>query len=93
MKKFPARYQTVALPLVLSGFMSFLVTGVATAKGFGFVPGFIKLWMEAWAVCWPVAFPTALFALPLARRIVGLFVEPATPTGHASREADAQRQT
>lgn len=77
MKKLPARYLPVALPFVLSGIMSFLVTCVATLKGFGFVPGFVKLWMGAWAVSWPVAFPTALFALPIARRIVGLFVEPA----------------
>ena len=75
MKKLPARYLKVALPLVLSGLMSCLISGVATLKGFGFVPGFLKLWMGAWAVSWPVAFPAATLALPFARRIVGLFVE------------------
>ncbi len=75
MKKLPARYLKVALPFVLSGLMSCLISGVATLKGFGFVPGFVKLWMSAWAVSWPVAFPAAVFALPLARRIAALFVE------------------
>ena len=92
MKRLPARYLPVALPLVLSGIMSFLVTGVATLKGFGFVQGFTKLWFGAWAVSWPVAFPTAVFALPIARKIVGLFVEPVNvEPGPRSVHADAQR--
>ena len=75
MKKLPARYLPLATPFVLSGIMSLLVTGVATLKGFGPVSNFAKLWMGAWAVSWPVAFPTAVLALPLARRIVALFVD------------------
>ena len=75
MKELPARSLKVAVPLVLSGLMSCLISGVATLKGFGFVPGFVKLWMSAWAVSWPVAFPAATFALPPARRIVGLFAK------------------
>lgn len=57
--------------LVLSGGMSCLVTGVASAATVGIVPGFFGIWMMAWATSWPIAFPAALLFSPIARRIVG----------------------
>ena len=93
MNKLPSRYLPVALPFVLSGFMSFLVSGVATLRGFGFTGEFPLLWMKAWVVSWPVAFPTAILAMPLARWSVALFVEtgaaPATDFVDGGRGADA----
>ena len=76
MAKLPARFNAFALPIVLSGIMSFLVSGVATFKAIGLPPGFIGQWLAAWTFSWPIASCAAILALPVARRIVALFVEP-----------------
>lgn len=76
-RKLPARYASILLPFVLSVFMSFIVSGVATLHGVGVTPDFLHIWMGAWGVSWVIAFPTLLTVLPVVRRIVGLMVEPA----------------
>jgi putative effector of murein hydrolase LrgA (UPF0299 family) len=74
--KLSARYNAIALPIVLSGIMSFLVSGVATYKAIGLPETFLAQWIAAWSFSWPIAALAAILALPLARHIVGLFVEP-----------------
>jgi hypothetical protein len=66
----PARLAPVAFGLVLSGLMSFLVSGIATFRHAGLADGFASLWLSAWLASWPVAFPVVLVVAPLARRIV-----------------------
>lgn len=78
--KLPARYIGLVQPLILSIFMSFVVSGVATVKNVGLVEGFIPSWMSAWGISWLVAFPTLLVVLPLVKRVVGLIVD--VPEGH-----------
>lgn len=73
--KLPARYNAIAFPLVLSGVMSLLVSGVATAKGLGITASFLVQWLSAWVISWPTAFVAALIAIPFVRRIVAVFVE------------------
>ncbi|KPL50895.1 hypothetical protein ABB55_00520 [Prosthecomicrobium hirschii] len=75
-RRLPARYNALALPLVLSIMMTFVVSGISTVKALGFVPGFLAAWMSAWGVSWLVAFPTLLVVMPLVRRIVAMAVEP-----------------
>ncbi len=66
----PPRFAPALFALLLSGFMSLLVSGVATAKALGVPPDFMALWLRAWAFSWAVAFPAAFLAGPVVRRIV-----------------------
>ncbi len=72
----PARYQHVLFGLILSGLMSFIVSGISTARTVGLVDGFVVLWMSNWLPSWAVAFPTVLVVAPVARRIVAKLVRP-----------------
>lgn len=74
-RKLPARYAGVVLPLVLSIFMSGVVSAVATAANGGGGPHFLPSWLNAWGASWLVAFPTLLLVLPIVRRLVGAIVE------------------
>jgi hypothetical protein len=76
MSKLPARFNAIALPLVLTFIMTNIVSGVATWRAVGLAPEFIHLWMSAWGLSWLVAFPVVLFVLPLSRRIVAALVKP-----------------
>jgi hypothetical protein len=73
--KLPARYAAVAMPLVLSVLMTFVVSAISTLRSLGPTPAFVATWPTAWAISWLVAFPTLLAVLPLVRRIVALAVE------------------
>lgn len=75
-QKLPARYNHIAIPLALSFLMTFIVSGISTFSGIGFVAGAAEKWLQAWGLSWVVAFPIMLFVLPLVRRLVGLVVEP-----------------
>lgn len=66
----PARFEPVAFVFVLSGLMSFLVSGISTLRATGLVETFPGLWLGAWLTSWIVAFPVALVVVPVARRIV-----------------------
>lgn len=66
----PARFEPVAFVFVLSGLMSFLVSGISTLRAAGFSDAFPALWFGAWLTSWIVAFPVALVVVPVARRIV-----------------------
>ncbi len=75
--KFPARSAHILLPLVISIFMSCVVSGVATVRSLGFTDGVFSIWMSGWAVSWIIAFPTLLLVLPLARKIVAAITKAA----------------
>lgn len=77
-RKLPARTVHIALPLVITFFMTCVVSCVSTVKNLGFGhDGFYSAWMGAWGVSWVIAFPVLLFILPLARKIVFSVVEQA----------------
>ena len=77
MKPFlPARYEHVAFGLLLSGMMSFLVSGFSTLLTIGFVNHFPATWLQAWLPSWALAFPVVLFVAPLVRRILHRIVLP-----------------
>ncbi|GGK38766.1 DUF2798 domain-containing protein [Salinarimonas ramus] len=79
MRKLPARSAPFLFALFLSGIMSLIVSGLATARAVGF-EGLFVTWMSAWVISWAIAFPGVLTFAPLVRRIVARLVEP-PPTG------------
>ncbi len=76
-RRLPARYGAVVMPLVLSVMMTFIVSAVSTLRSVGPVPDFLRIWMGAWSLSWVVAFPALLMVLPVVRRVVGWIVAPA----------------
>ena len=54
----PPRLAPFVVALIVSGIMSFLVSGIATVRALGPVDGFLGTWMSAWVIAWAVAFPT-----------------------------------
>ena len=76
LRRLPNRYTRHLLPIILTMFMTFIVSGIATLRGVGVVPGVLGIWMEAWGLSWLVAYPAMLFMLPFSRKIVAILVEP-----------------
>jgi Protein of unknown function (DUF2798) len=72
--KLPARYAGIVMPLLLSVFMTCIVSGISTLRSVGPVPGFVGLWLSAWALSWVVAFPTMLLVMPLVRKATAALV-------------------
>lgn len=66
----PARFAPVVFGFILSGLMSFMVSGIATFRAVGMVNGFLGLWIGAWVPSWMLAFPAVLIVAPITRRIV-----------------------
>lgn len=66
----PARFAPVLFGFIVSGLMSFMVSGIATLRAIGAVEDFGGFWMGAWLPSWAVAFPTILVVAPLARKLV-----------------------
>ncbi|MFS4581420.1 DUF2798 domain-containing protein [Phaeobacter sp. C3_T13_0] len=79
---FPARFAPILFGLILSGVMSFIVTGVATLKAVGFDADALGVWMAAWSFGWPVAFVVVLVVAPAVRRLVASMVKPPATTSH-----------
>ncbi|MFD4840681.1 DUF2798 domain-containing protein [Achromobacter sp. NPDC058515] len=74
LRKLPQGYTRFLMPLVLSIFMSAIVSAVATATSVGLGPDFVASWPNAWGASWIVAFPSLLLLLPVVRRIVAWMV-------------------
>ncbi len=75
MRKFPARYAGILMPLILSIVMSCIVSFIATLRAHGLSDFGLVGWLQAWGLSWLVAFPTLFLVLPFVRRIVGMIVE------------------
>ncbi|WP_300056911.1 DUF2798 domain-containing protein [uncultured Roseobacter sp.] len=72
----PARYQHILFGFILSGLMSFMVSGIATFRSLGLIDGFFMLWITNWLPSWSVAFPTLLIVSPFTRRLVAKLTRP-----------------
>lgn len=66
----PQRLAPLLFGLILSGFMSLLVSGISMFRATGLVDGFLSVWTSAWLTAWLFAFPVVLLAAPLARAAV-----------------------
>ncbi len=73
-RKLPARYGALVTPLILSGLMTLIVSGISTLRVLGPTPAFLQSWPGAWGLSWLIAFPVLLLALPAARRLTALLV-------------------
>lgn len=71
MKPFlPKSYEPYAFGLLLSGLMSFIVSGLSTFLAVRSLDGFLGLWLGAWLPSWLIAFPSVLIVAPIVRRIL-----------------------
>jgi hypothetical protein len=74
--KIPKRFAPFLFPLLLSGFMTFLITGISMIRVLGIDtlvkdPGnFLQVWMKAYVSSWLVAYPILLLVIPVVRRVV-----------------------
>lgn len=75
MNKLPAKFELPLFALLLSGLMSFLVSGVALMRTLGALPT-LTAWIHAWLSSWLVAFPAVLVIAPMVKKLVGRWVEP-----------------
>jgi hypothetical protein len=66
----PKRLEHMVFGLLLSGMMSFIVSGLSTALAVGVNGDLPLLWLRAWLPSWAVAFPAVLIVAPLVRRIL-----------------------
>lgn len=77
-----AHLRGAAFALILSGFNSLMVSGVATARALGWTaitrdPSFFReAWFNAYVVAWPLAFPAVLIVAPVGRQIVRMLFGP-----------------
>ena len=69
LKKLPAPYAAWVLPLLLSIFMTCIVSLISTLRSVGLAPGLPAIWLGAWAWSWAIGFPTLLLVLPLVKKV------------------------
>ena len=69
MALFPRRSATYVFAFLLSGFMTFVVSGVATLVAIGPIAGFASVWMRSWITAWIIAFPALLMIRPLVHKL------------------------
>ena len=72
----PARFAPALFGLILSGLMSYLVSGIAALRASGWTPAFPAIWLGAWLSAWLLAFPVVLVVAPFTRRLVQRLVQP-----------------
>ena len=69
-RKLSANHVVWVQPLILTGIMTLVVSGISTVRALGLGEGVFGGWMAAWIISWIIAFPTMLLSLPLVRGIV-----------------------
>jgi len=73
-RKLPAKYNGIVMPLLLSIFMTFVVSFISTLRSIGMSDKLAIIWLGAWGISWIIAFPTLLMVLPVVRKITQFFV-------------------
>lgn len=66
------KVQKLLFLLILSGMMSFIVSGISTFKAVGLNHHFVSLWLSAWIIAWILAFPSVLICAPIAQKLVDI---------------------
>lgn len=66
----PRQFEHIAFGLLLSCFMSLLISGVSTFLAAGMGTGFLGSWLSAWLSSWAIAFPAVLIVAPFVRRVL-----------------------
>ena len=65
----PKRYSAVVFAVLLTGLMTFVISGVATVINVGLPPDFIARWARAWLPNWAIACPVLLLVRPAVQRL------------------------
>lgn len=71
----PAKAAPIAFGFLLSGFMTLLVSAIATVNAIGWNDQTVNKWMTAWAESWLIAFPIVLVVAPSVRWLVAQMVK------------------
>lgn len=71
----PPKAAPVAYGFLLSGFMTFLVSGIATVNAIGWGEESVHKWMTAWGESFIVAFPIVLVVAPSVHWIINQMVK------------------
>jgi hypothetical protein len=75
LRKLPARYGALVMPLILTGMMTFVISGISTVNALGFTQLVLRDWPRAWMISWVVAYPTILVVLPVVRWLTARVVD------------------
>jgi hypothetical protein len=66
--------------LVMTGFITLLVSGIERLMWFGVGRNFFKAWMESWLTVWPIAFPIVYLVGPSVFKLAARIAAPAGMT-------------
>jgi len=66
--RIPARYAPLVFALLLTGCMTFVVSGVTTLINVGLPVDFLWRWGRAWLPTWAIAYPVMLVLRPVVQR-------------------------
>jgi hypothetical protein len=64
----PRRYAPLVFALLLTGCMTFVVSGVTTLINIGVPADFLWRWGRAWLPTWAIAYPVMLVLRPIVQR-------------------------
>jgi hypothetical protein len=79
--RIPKRFIPFLFPLLLSGFMTLIITGISIFKVLGMNTvianpmKFLQLWLNAYISAWLIAYPVLLLVIPVVRRLVNWLTE------------------
>ena len=74
MKKIPATWRWFVMPLLLTFFMTAIVSAISTIHAAG-NNWTVNLWLGSWLFSWIIAFPTILVVLPLLNKFLQHVIE------------------
>jgi len=69
----PKRFEPMVFGFLLSGMMSFIVSGMSMILALGKLAPLA--WLAAWMSSWVIAFPAVLVVAPMVRRILPKLVK------------------
>lgn len=74
--RIPKRFAPWLFPLLLSGLMTLLITGISVARVLGIQMlvadplNFSQTWLQSYLSAWLIAYPVLLLIVPVVRRAV-----------------------
>lgn len=76
MKKFklPQRTLILLVPLLLSFFMSSIVSFISIINSQGISSFQLDIWFYSWMASWMIAFPSVFILLPMVRKMASYIV-------------------
>jgi hypothetical protein len=63
------RFAPLVFAVLLTGLMTLVISGVATAINVGFPADFVARWVRAWLPNWAIACPLLLLVRPFVQRL------------------------